>query len=254
MFTYDAKEKLFQDKVILVTGAGAGIGKAAALNLAKLGATIVLLGRTTQKLSDVYDAIEAAGGPQAAIIPMNLESAGPKDFQDLADAIENEFGKLDGILHNASILGSLTPLANFDPQKWLNVMQVNVNSAFLMTQHLLPSLKKADNASILFTSSSVGRKGRAYWGAYSVSKFATEGLMQVLADELDENTNVRANCINPGATRTSMRANAYPGENPNTLATPDDIMPAYLYLLGDDSIGVNGKTFDAQKPNDQQPE
>jgi NAD(P)-dependent dehydrogenase (short-subunit alcohol dehydrogenase family) len=160
--------------------------------------------------------------------------------------IENEFGRLDGLLHNASILGPRTPLEQLSGDNFMRVMHVNVNAMFMLSSTLLPLLKLSEDASVAFTSSSVGRKGRAYWGAYAVSKFATEGLMQVMADELDGIANVRANSINPGATRTAMRAQAYPGENPATRPLPEEIMPLYLYLMGPDSKGVNGQAFDAQ--------
>lgn len=159
--------------------------------------------------------------------------------------IETEFGCLDGILHNASILGPRTPLEQLAGENFAKVMQINVNAMFMLTSALLPLLRLSNDASVIFTSSSVGRKGRAYWGAYAVSKFATEGLMQVMADEL-EGTTVRANSLNPGATRTDMRAHAYPGENPLNNPTPDEIMPLYLYLMGPDSTGVTGQAFNAQ--------
>ena len=246
MKDYQAQADLLKDRVILITGAGDGIGAAAAKTCAAHGATVILLGRTTRKLEAVYDAIEAAGYPQAAIYPMNLEGAAPKDYQDLADTIENEFGRLDGLLHNASLLGTLTPLGQYDVEQWAKVMQVNLNAPFLMTQACLDLLKKSDDASVLFTTSSVGRKGRAYWGAYGISKAANENMMQIWADELESNTSVRVNSINPGAVRTSMRARAYPGEDPNTLPKPDAILATYLYLLGPDSKGVTGRQFDAQ--------
>lgn len=246
MKDYQAQADLLKDRVILITGAGDGIGAAAAKTCAAHGATVILLGRTTRKLEAVYDAIEAAGHPQAAIYPMNLEGAAPKDYQDLADTIENEFGRLDGLLHNASLLGTLTPLGQYDVEQWAKVMQVNLNAPFLMTQACLDLLKKSDDASVLFTTSSVGRKGRAYWGAYGISKAANENMMQIWADELESNTSVRVNSINPGAVRTSMRARAYPGEDPNTLPKPDTILATYLYLLGPDSKGVTGRQFDAQ--------
>jgi len=164
----------------------------------------------------------------------------------VAAAIEKEFGKIDGLLNNASALGNRTPIENYDPSVWNQVMQVNVNAQFFLTQAMLPLLMKSDDASVIFTSSGVGRKGSAYWGAYAVSKFATEGMMQVLADELENTSNIRVNAINPGPTRTNMRAHAYPAENPNNLATPEQIMPAYLYLMGADSKGTNGQSLDAQ--------
>jgi len=246
MFDYSARPDLLKGRVILVTGAGRGIGAAAAKTFAAHGATVLLLGKSEANLGRVYDAIEAAGHPQAAVIPFNLETALPHQYDELAAMIENEFGKLDGLLHNASIIGPRTPLEQLSGDNFMRVMQVNVNAMFMLTSTLLPLLKLSADASVVFTSSSVGRKGRAYWGAYAVSKFATEGLMQVLADEVDGIANVRANSVNPGATRTDMRAQAYPGENPANNPLPEAIMPVYLYLLGPDSTGVNGQAFDAQ--------
>jgi NAD(P)-dependent dehydrogenase (short-subunit alcohol dehydrogenase family) len=246
MFDYAARPDLLKGRVILVTGAGRGIGATAAKTFAAHGATVLLLGKTEANLSRVYDAIEAAGHPQAAVIPFNLETALPHQYDELSAMIEAEFGKLDGILHNASIIGPRTPLEQLSGDNFMRVMQVNVNAMFMLTSTLLPLLKLSDDASVVFTSSSVGRKGRAYWGSYAVSKFATEGLMQVLADEIDGISSVRANSINPGATRTVMRAQAYPGENPANNPLPEAIMPVYLYLMGPDSTGTNGQAFDAQ--------
>ncbi|MDP2243925.1 YciK family oxidoreductase [Pseudomonas sp.] len=246
MFQYSARPDLLKDRVILVTGAGRGIGAAAAQAFAAHGATVLLLGKTEANLSRVYDAIEAAGHPQPAVIPFNLETALAHQYDELAAMIESEFGKLDGLLHNASIVGPRTPLEQLSGDNFMRVMQVNVNATFMLTSTLLPLLKLSSDASVVFTSSSVGRKGRAYWGAYAVSKFATEGLMQVLADEVDGVAPVRANSVNPGATRTDMRAQAYPGENPVNNPLPEAILPVYLYLMGPDSSGVNGQAFDAQ--------
>ncbi|MFV0887474.1 YciK family oxidoreductase [Metapseudomonas otitidis] len=246
MFQYSARPDLLKDRVILVTGAGRGIGAAAAKTFAAHGATVLLLGKTESHLNEVYDAIEASGHPQPGVIPFNLETAQPHQFDELAALVEREFGRLDGLLHNASILGPRTPIEQLSGENFMRVMQVNVNAMFMLTSTLLPVLKLSSDASVVFTSSSVGRKGRAYWGAYAVSKFATEGLMQVLADELDGIANVRANSVNPGATRTSMRALAYPGENPAKNPEPEAIMPVYLYLMGADSTGINGQAFDAQ--------
>lgn len=246
MFDYQAPKGLLNERIILVTGAGSGIGRAAALSFAEHGATVILLGRTEEKLEAVYDEIEAAGYPQPALIPFNLETASEEDYDNLAATLEQEFGRLDGLLNNASLLGLRTPLEDYEPSVWQQVMQVNVNSAFMLTQALLSLTEASADASIVFTSSSVGRKGRAYWGAYAVSKFATEGMMQVLADELEHLGNIRVNCINPGATRTNMRAAAYPGENPSSNPAAEEIMPVYLYLMGGDSKGTNGQSLDAQ--------
>ncbi|MFC5698541.1 YciK family oxidoreductase [Pseudomonas sp. GCM10022186] len=246
MFQYSARPDLLKDRVILITGAGRGIGAAAAKTFAAHGATVLLLGKTEASLNAVYDEIEAAGHPQPAVIPFNLETAQPHQYDELAATLEAEFGRLDGLLHNASILGPRTPIEQLSGENFMRVMQVNVNAMFMLTSTLLPLLKLSRDASVVFTSSGVGRKGRAYWGAYAVSKFATEGLMQVLADEVDGVASVRANSVNPGATRTSMRAQAYPGENPESNPEPAAIMPVYLYLMGPDSAGVNGQAFDAQ--------
>ncbi|GAA0571809.1 YciK family oxidoreductase [Halomonas salifodinae] len=245
---YRPPTDLLAGRIVLVTGAGDGIGRAAALAYARHGATVILLGRTIAKLEKVYDEIEAAGGPQPAIFPLNFEGATLKDYQDMAETLEREFGRLDGILHNAGLLGRLTPFDQYNPQLWEQVMQVNFNGPVWMTQALLPLLKASEDASVILTSSSVGRRGRAFWGAYAVSKFATEGFMEVLADELENLTAVRVNSLNPGATRTQMRRSAYPAEDPDTLRTPEEIMPTYLWLMGPDSRGVTGQRFDAQPP------
>ncbi|WP_445001319.1 YciK family oxidoreductase [Halomonas mongoliensis] len=245
---YQAPGDLLKERIILVTGAGDGIGRAAALTFARHGATVILLGRTIAKLEKVYDEIEAAGGPQPAIFPLNFEGAVLKDYHDMAETLDKEFGRLDGILHNAGLLGRITPFEQYNPELWDQVMQVNINGPIWMTQALLPLLKSAEDASVVFTSSGVGRKGRAYWGAYAVSKFATEGFVEVLADELEHLGNVRVNSLNPGATRTQMRKQAYPGELAESLRTPEEIMPTYLWLMGPDSRGHNGEKFDAQPP------
>lgn len=245
MLDFQPTSGLLASKTILVTGAGDGIGKEAALQFAKYGATVILLGKTVSKLEAVYDKIVENGGPEPAIIPLDLQGATAQHYRDMANTIDTQFPSLDGVLHNASLLGHLEPLQQISEEDWNKVMQVNVNSQFFMTQALIPVFKKSNNASIVFTTSSVGLKGRAYWGSYSISKFATQGMMEVIADE-NENTSIRANCINPGGTRTNMRAQAFPGEDPETLKTPADIMPLYLYLMSDESKHETGKTFHAQ--------
>lgn len=242
---YIAPPELLKGKTILVTGAGAGIGRAAALSFAKHGATVILLGRTTSKLEELYDEITGAGYPEPIIHPMDLQHASEEDYRVLGDTIVEQFESLDGLLHNAAVLGPRAPIAFYPHEAWMKVMQINVNAAYALSRALLPALQAAKAASIVFTSSSVGRKGRAYWGAYSVSKFAVEGLMQVLADELRQTSKVRVNSIDPGATRTAMRKDAYPAENPETLTSPEDRLPLYLYLMGDDSAGITGEALKA---------
>jgi len=237
---------LLAGRVILITGAGDGIGAAVARRLAAHGASLVLLGRTLKKLEAVYDAIEAAGGATPALFPLDLLRATPEDTARLAQGIDDTFGRLDGLLHNAGRLGMMSPIAHYEPQTWLEVMQVNVNAAFLVTAALLPLLDRSDDARVVFTSSGVGREGRAHWGAYAVSKFATEGLMQVLASETADAGRIKVLSINPGATRTAMRASAYPAEDPARLRTPEDIAPAYLHVFGPEGAALHGQTVDAQ--------
>ena len=246
MFDYSAPPELLKGRTILVTGAGRGIGAAAAKTYAAHGATVLLLGKTEANLAQVYDEIEAAGHPQPVVIPFNLETALPHQYDELAAMIEKAFGHLDGLLHNASIIGPRTPIEQLSGENFMRVMHVNVNAMFMLTSTLLPLLKLSQDASVVFTSSSVGRKGRAYWGAYAVSKFADEGLMQVLADELATEKPIRSNSVNPGAVRSPMRARAYPGEDPATLTPPEDVVWPFLYLLGPAGRGVTGCRFDAQ--------
>ncbi len=246
MQDYQPAEDLLAERVILVTGAGDGIGRAASIAFARHGATVVLLSKTLPHLESVYDEIEALGCPTPAIYPMHLEGATPHEFDELTLKLEETFGRLDGILHNAASIPYLSRIKDYDPEDWMKVMQVNLNAPFMLTQVLLPLLLKAEDASLVFTSDAVGRKGKAYWGAYAVSKFGLEGLMQVLADELD-GSNIRVNSIDPGPTRTRMRKIVFPGEDPETIKPPEALMPLYLWLMGPDSKGTHGQALSYQE-------
>lgn len=235
-----------RDRVVLVTGPTAGIGRAVALALAAHGATVVLAGRSTAKLEQLHDEILAAGGPQPAIAVLDLMKAQGPDYFQLAERIGETWGRLDGLLHNAGILGRRTPIEQYDIGVWHQVMHVNLNAPFILTQVLMPLLKQSADASVLFTSSGVGRRGRAYWGAYGVSKFGVEGLAQILAEETSGQGHIRVNCINPGRTRTAMRRAAYPGEDPMTVPEPASLTGPYLYLLGPAGRGTTGGSFDCQ--------
>ena len=230
-------------RVVMVTGAGSGIGRAVALALAGAGAEVILLGRTVRKLEAVHAEIEKLGLPEASIVPLDLERALAADYEAVAAAVEKRYGRLDGLLHNAALLGALTPIEQYDVAMFLRVMHVNVTAEFVLTRQLLPLLRTANDAAVLFTSSGVGNRGRAYWGAYSVSKFAVEGLAQVLAQELEGTSRVRVNVIDPGKVRTTMRRAAYPSEAAESLPTPESITAAYLALLGPASRGVTGQRF-----------
>ncbi|WP_217546492.1 YciK family oxidoreductase [Pantoea sp. GbtcB22] len=242
---YQPKSDLLENRIILVTGASDGIGREAALTYARYGARVILLGRNADNLQKTEQAINQLNKQPAASLLLDLAKATPESCQQLADQVTALVPRLDGVLHNAGILGEIVPLEELDPQIWRDVMQINLDATFYLTQALLPLLLKSDAGSLVFTTSSVGRNGRAGWGAYAVSKFATEGMMQVLADEY-KNRHLRVNCINPGGTRTKMRASAFPDEDANLLKTPADLMPLYLYLMGDDSRRKTGTSFDAQ--------
>ena len=242
---YHPRVDLLAGRVVLVTGAGDGIGRVAALAYAEHGAHVVLLGRTESKLEAVFDLIEANTETRPVVVPADLEHASEDAATVLYHAIRREYGRLDGILHNAGLLGPRAPIAEYPVSDWLEVMHVNVNAAFIVTRALMPLLGESADASVVFTSSGVGRRGRAEWGAYAVSKFALEGLTEVLADETAGAGRIRINSLNPGATRTAMRAAAYPDEDPGTPPRPEDHMGLYLYLMGPDSKGVTGGRFDA---------
>jgi NAD(P)-dependent dehydrogenase (short-subunit alcohol dehydrogenase family) len=235
-------------RVVAITGAGSGIGRAVALACARCQANVVLIGRNAAQLDAVHGEIAAAGWPEATIALLDLEKALARDYDTLADALLARYGRLDGLLHNAGLLGTLTPIEHYDVPTWCRVLHVNVTAAFALTQVLLPALKKSPDASVLFTASSVGRRGRAYWGAYAVSKSALEGLAQVLSDELEGISHVRVNTLNPGRARTAMRRQAYPAEDWSQVPLPDTLTAAYLALLGPASRGVTGRAFDAQAP------
>lgn len=245
ILTYEPTSDCLNDKILLVTGAGDGIGKVAALTYAKCGATVLLLGKTQSKLEAVYDEIEALGLATPAILPMDLEKATFAQMNELANLIQKEFGRLDGVLHNAGVLGALTPLEMYDPITFEQVIRVNATASFMLTQALFPLLMSAPSGSVVFTSSGVAQV-RAFWGAYALSKQMVEGMSTLFTEETKNHTTLRFNCINPGATRTNMRAHAFPGEDPNTLKTPDDIMGAYVYLMTDMASGVKGQVIHCQ--------
>ena len=243
-YTYPAD--LLDGRILLVTGASDGIGRALAIHAAGLGARVILHGRNIAKLESVYDEIEALdGAPRPAIAVLDFATAGSEAYTSLADSLADEFGRLDGLVNNASILGERYSIEQYDAAMWQKVMHVNVTATFAITQVCLPLLHRSPDASIIFTSSGVGRVGKPFWGAYAVSKFATEGLSQVLASEQAHGT-LRVNCINPGPVRTAMRRAAYPAEDRDALKTAEQILPAYMYLLGPDSQGVTGQSLDAQ--------
>ena len=243
---FEPQADALSGRVIAITGAGDGIGRALALAAATHGAEVILIGRTVSKLEQVHRLIAALNRAEASIAPLNLERALARDYDTLADALRSRYGRLDGLVHNAGILGALTPIDQYDVPTWVRVLHVNLTAAFALTQVLLPTLRASADASIIFTGSGVGRRARAYWGAYAASKSAIEALSRTLADELSSEGRVRVNVLNPGAVRTRMRAQAYPAEDPAALPRPEEILRPYLWLLSAASRGVSGQSLNCQ--------
>ena len=231
--------------VILITGAGGGLGSTAALALAKSGAHIILLDKNIAKLEVVYDAILAANAPEPIIYPFDLAGANENEYQELANTLTEAYGSLQGLLHSAVEFSSFTPVSQFGTKEWGHTLNVNLNAAFILTRMLLPVLEKSQHASIVFTSDSSARKAPAYSGAYGVSKIAMEGLAKILAEELEAANKIRVNTLIPGAVDSPLRKRAYPAEDKAKLPTMASLAPVYLYLFGSQSIGVTGQAIEA---------
>ena len=234
------KDGELKDKVILVTGANRGFGLAITMSLSKAGATVIMLGRDLGSLEYAYDAVVDAGYNEPILYPLDLDGATPENYQELQDNILDKFEKLDGLIHNAAILGAQMPIEQYDIKLWYSTLQINLSAPFMLTQFLIPLLLKSEDARILFLSSSVGREAKAYWGAYSVSKFGIEGFAKTLSEEL-EKTNISVNTINPGKLRTEMRRTAYPAEDSSTVPMPEEKSAAIVYLLSSLSPKMNGE-------------
>ncbi len=247
MNDYQAPQQHLAQRVILVTGAGQGIGRAAALAFAAQGATVILLGRKLKKLETVYDEIEAAGYPQALIFPLDLEKASEEEYSALAEGVHQQLGRLDGILHNASHFDNLSPLETQTSERFGKMLQTNLIAPFALTRACLPLLKRAIDASVIMTSTTAAHHPSAYWGAHAVSKSAAETLVKIWALELETCPNLRINIVIPGAVQCPQRKRSHPGEVHENLPRAEAIMPLYLYLMGRDSSGVSGQVFEALK-------
>ena len=243
MKNYQALSQHLKDRVIIVTGAGQGIGQTAAISFAKQGATVILIGRTQAKLEATYDEIQAQGLPEALIFPMDLNKATEDDFKAMAEGIYQQLGRLDGILHNATDFNNLSPLEIQTAEQFEEMFRVNVIAPFALTKACLPLLERAANASVVFTSNSSAQSPKAYWGSHGISKASTDFMMQMWAQELENRPNIRLNSIVPGGLQSPQRKKTHPGEVHSELPTIESAMPLYFYLMGDDSAGVNGKVL-----------
>jgi len=238
--SHKVREGELEGKVILVTGANRGFGLAMTMDLSKAGATVIMLGRDLGSLENAYDAVIDQGFQEPILYPLDIEGAAPEHYQSLQDDIFNQFEKLDGLIHNAAILGTMMPVDQYDIKLWYSTLQINLNGPFMMTQFLIPLLNKSDDARILFLSAEQGREAKAYWGAYGVSKFAIEGFAKTLSEEL-EKTNIRVNTLDPGVMRTEMRRAAYPAEDTIKNPSPESKSPAIVFLMLPVSSKYNGK-------------
>ncbi len=242
---YSAPKNLLENKTILVTGAGDGIGKVVATTAAKYGASVILLGKTVHKLKKVYDLINKEGSAKCFIYPLHLEGATPNDYQELGNVLESEFGKLDGLIHNAALLPYLSRIKDYEPDDWMRVMQVNLNGPMLLTQACYDLLLKSENSNVIFTADHQATAKRPFWGAYGVSKGAIENLAFILAKEV-EGTNIKVNLVDPGPTLTTLRKNIFPGQNNQDLTKPEDLSSMYLWLLGGEGSLLNGEYISFQ--------
>ncbi|QIK38016.1 SDR family NAD(P)-dependent oxidoreductase [Caldichromatium japonicum] len=232
-----------QDRVILVTGALEGLGRAVTLACAAEGASVILSSFQEKDLEPVYDQIIERGYPEPAILPLDLEQAGEAEYIAAADRIGEAFGRLDGLAQCAAFAPYLSRIDDYDVSEWERVLKINLTAPFTLIQACLPLLRLSEDAAIVLTSDRVGHKGLAYWGAYAAAKFGTEGLMQVLADELRGSSRIRVNSLDPGILRTALRANLYPGEDPSHHPLPETVAWAYVQLLGPEGRGFMGQAL-----------
>ena len=233
------------NKSILITGSSDGIGKSLAIEFSKLGANIILLGRNSEKLDAVYDLLDHSHVSQKhLILEADLALLSNEAAQEIFIAISQEFEVLDGIIHNAALLGTMSSLEDYDLSSWDEVMKVNLRAPFILTKTLKVMLENASLPRLIFTSSGVANKGRSFWGAYSVSKFGIKGLAEIFKDELEATTKIKVFNFDPGKTRTNMRAAAYPAEDPNTLKSPTELIDCYLWFFQEESSSSSQNYFE----------
>jgi NAD(P)-dependent dehydrogenase (short-subunit alcohol dehydrogenase family) len=244
--TYQAPLELLKDRVILVTGAGRGVGRATAIAFAGHGATVILHGRKSKPLEAVYDEIVGARHPQPAIFPLDLEKAEEPEFNAMAAGIAQQLGRLDGILHN--VVSAFTPAAleHHTLREWLQHLRVNIAAPAAVTRACLPLLKASSDASVVMTSDDHAGQASGFWGALAITKSGVETMVKILAEEWNTAPNLRVNAVVPGVVNSPQRLRTHPGELKDALPRPEDLMPVYLYLMGPDSRGVSGKVIPCQ--------
>ena len=238
-----------QNKNILITGANKGIGRELSFEMSAKGANIILLGRDSRSLNETYDHIKKNHNTKPLIIECDLESLSQNQATEINNEIIRYYGHLDGLINNASILGKMSMLSEYDHETWSKVINVNLTASFLLIKSLIPALSGSACPRIIFTSSGVANKGRAFWGAYAISKAATKSMAEIFRDELESTSSLKIFNFDPGATRTSMRAFAYPAEDPSTLKDPQELQKCYEWFFSKESEITNDHyfTFDSFK-------
>ena len=226
---------LLKNKNILITGASNGIGKSLSENLSKYGANVIMLSRNENSLDAIYDSLKKKYQTNPCILKCDLENIDDEKSQEIANIISKNYQNLDSIIHNAAILEKMSDIESFDLQTWDKVMRVNLTSSFVLSKYLIPLMKSSTTPRIIFTTSSVGKKGKAFWGAYSVSKAGVNALSDILSDELESISNIKVFNFDPKATKTNMRAMAYPAEDPSANKNPDQLINYYLWMLSEKS-------------------
>lgn len=238
---FEAGPDTLAGRVILITGAAGGVGSAVARACARAGARLILLDKALKKLEALYDELVAQGADEPFLHAMDLEGVGPAEFLELATALDQQYGQLDGLVHCAAMLGELSPLEQYNAELWARTLHVNLNAPFLLNQVCLPLLRRSDDARIIHTSDRSGRQGLAYWGAFGVAQGGVEIMMQTLAAEVARGQRIRVTSLDPGPVNTPMRQRAYPAERPDKLINADDAARDYLYLLSERGRQWHGK-------------
>ena len=229
------KKDFLKDKNILVTGASRGIGRAIAIGLSEYGANIIMLAKNENRLDQIYDEIKTNGETNPLIIKCDLNTLDENKAQEIANVISRDYGHLDALINNAAILEKMSLIEDYDLQSWEKVLKTNLTSGFLLSKYTIPLMQLSSTPRIIFTSSSVAKKGKAYWGAYSVSKAGIKVLAEILNDELESISNFKIFNFNPKATHTDMRSIAYPAEDPASIKKPNELIKYYLWMLSQES-------------------
>ena len=239
---YVPAASMLRDRVVMVTGAGQGLGQAVALEAARCGATVALLGRSQEKLAATYDAIIAADGPTPAMIPLDLGTAGTTEYESLVQLVRRELKRLDAIVHCAAHFVPLSPLAGQTSEQWLQLLKVNLIAPFALTRACLPLLQAAPDSSVVFVGETHGAMPLAYWGGFAVAKSALPALASIWAQELEHRGTPRMNVFIPGPIATPQRMQSHPGEDRARLRSAQSAARSLLYLLEPDAANVTGRT------------